>query len=194
MRAHTSEESWAWVSDWEHLYQVSSHGRVQSVDRIDANGQHRRGRMLRQCDDGAGYLCVSLKRDGKQKHCRVHALVARAFWGRSPGQQVRHLDGEQSNNSFDNLCWGSSRENAADKKRHGTLPAGDRCHFTKYNGADFERISDLRRAGKSQAAIAAHLGIGQSHVSRVLRGAARRNLNQGQHGSSRHQKAHRAQH
>lgn len=35
--------------------------------------------------------------------------------------EVRHKDGNRRNNIPGNLCWGTSSENRADSRKHGTL-------------------------------------------------------------------------
>ena len=58
---------------------------------------------------------------GGKKSVAVHRLVALAFHGEpEPGQLVRHLDGDQTNNVPSNLAWGTMAENQLDSVRHGT--------------------------------------------------------------------------
>jgi hypothetical protein len=57
----------------------------------------------------------------KQWPYLIHRLVLLAFVGQAPkGLECRHLDGNPKNNRLENLCWGSSQEQADDRKRHGT--------------------------------------------------------------------------
>lgn len=39
-------EIWKPVKDYEGFYEVSNKGRVRSVDRIDARGQHRKSKIM----------------------------------------------------------------------------------------------------------------------------------------------------
>lgn len=39
-------ELWKTVKGYEGFYEVSSEGRVRSVERIDARGQHRKSKIL----------------------------------------------------------------------------------------------------------------------------------------------------
>jgi hypothetical protein len=52
----------------------------------------------------------------------VHHLVLRAFVGERPVTiergEIRHLDGNKTNNVLANLCYGTIKENADDRKRH----------------------------------------------------------------------------
>ena len=106
-------ERWLPIPGWEGLYDVSSLGRVRS--------HYRGGRILRPWPDADGYLRVSLSRGGVQTIYRVHRLVLLAFAGPGePGEEVRHLNGDATDNRADNLAWGTPAENKRDQVRHGT--------------------------------------------------------------------------
>ena len=74
-----------------------------------------------------GYPFVRLTREGKRKTVIIHKLVARAFLPPRPSSQheVRHLDGDSENNFWRNLAWGTPKENADDRRRHGRTSRGD---------------------------------------------------------------------
>jgi hypothetical protein len=102
-------EDWADVKNYEGVYQVSSLGRVRSLDRIDAtNGNHRilKGRVLRPGLNGNKYLHVILYDRGSKKGIRVHKLVALAFIPNPMGfSEINHKDGIKTNNVVTNLEW-----------------------------------------------------------------------------------------
>lgn len=111
-------EEWRPVVGWERLYEVSDAGQVRSVPRGGKGGT--RGRTLRQPSSGGGYRQVTLS-NGKRVTGHVHRLVAEAFLGPAPSSsyEVRHLDGDPSNNTRTNLAWGTGAENWEDRRRHG---------------------------------------------------------------------------
>jgi len=61
--------------------------------------------------------------DGKRRCVYLHSLVIRAFHGAKPFPTAvtRHLDGNATNNSPDNLRWGTQKENIQDSIKHGTF-------------------------------------------------------------------------
>lgn len=114
-------EVWRPVPGYDGAYEVSSIGRVRSLDRFNSAGRFTRGRVLRAPINNEGYRQVSLCVANTQKGCRVHRLVCWAFNG-PPGPEdvVRHLDGDALNNCADNLAWGTASENARDAVVHRT--------------------------------------------------------------------------
>lgn len=114
------EEEWRDIPGIPH-YQASSQGNVRSVDRevysLRGRWEQRKGVILSQCVVKGGYRSVKTKVGSR----RVHRLVCAAFHGPPPeGKgQVRHKDGDPSNNAPNNLAWCDSSENTADQVAHG---------------------------------------------------------------------------
>ena len=53
-----------------------------------------------------------MSKNGKQKQCRVHRLIATTFLEIDPDRpQVNHIDGDKTNNSIENLEWCTQSEN-----------------------------------------------------------------------------------
>ena len=92
--------------------------------------------------NGDNYPKVYLYKDGVRKHLSVHVLVMLAFVGPRPdGLQIRHKDGDVTNFKLDNLCYGTPKENADDRRIHGTHLEGERC----YNSVLTERKVRIAR-------------------------------------------------
>lgn len=104
-------------------YAVTRDGRVYSHD---SNWRGYGTRALSQLPDRDGYLTVRLTTaTGRRKRFRVHRLVAETYLSPRPlGRELRHLDGNKTNNSAANLAWGTQAENAADRERHGRTSRG----------------------------------------------------------------------
>ena len=90
----TNRETWKRIDGYAN-YEVSNFGRVSNATTE---------RILKGSIASHGYLTVGLCKNGKQKtHC-VHVLVARE-WVDNPDSKrcVDHIDGDKTNNHFDNL-------------------------------------------------------------------------------------------
>lgn len=127
--------------------------------------------------DRQGYRIVRLYgADGAWKQRRVSRLVCEAFHGEpQPGQEVRHLDGDSANDHAVNLAWGTSAQNKADQKRHGTAPLGETHHNATLTDAQVAEIRALKGT-LLQREIAAKFGITQGYVSELHAATAKRRI------------------
>lgn len=142
-------EIWKDVVGWEGLYRVSNLGRVRSVRRVCSGTKlaapGKTGRLLvLGVRKDSGYQTVVLYRGKEFKGRYVHHLVLEAFVGlRPPGAEARHFpDKDGSNNQARNLRWGTPKENAADKKIHGTVARGERNGHAKVTE---KQVREIRR-------------------------------------------------
>jgi len=101
-----SLEAWKDIKGYESLYQVSSFGRVRSLDRVTPNGRVYYGKILKRTLDRYGYFKVTLSINGCHFTKYVHRLVASAFLP-NPNDypQVNHIDENKENNNYKNLEW-----------------------------------------------------------------------------------------
>jgi hypothetical protein len=64
---------------------------------------------------------------GIRRTAYVHALVLQAFVGARPVTkdrgEIRHLDGDKTNNKLTNLVYGTVVENGADRVKHNKMKA-----------------------------------------------------------------------
>lgn len=127
-------EIWKPVKGFEGLYEVSSEGRVRSLDRtgVDARGRaySSTGQIIRPSTGKYGYKRVILYAPGvRAKTGQIHSLVLESFVGpRPPGGVCRHLDGDPANNHLENLTWGTPSENMYDRAAHGTDHQRSKTH------------------------------------------------------------------
>ena len=104
-------ELWKPIKGYEGFYEVSSKGRVRSVERIDARGQHRKSKILNI--NKAQQVCFF--RDGKRKNYLVRKLVVEAFLEKpKANEKLVHVDGNLENNCVENLKW----QKRAQRKRN----------------------------------------------------------------------------
>ena len=112
-----SLEEWRPVVGYEGLYEVSSHGRVRSLDRWIRHRLSgkclRHGAQLRPAPVGGGYLALILHKDGTRKQRKVHILVAEAFLESRPqwSTMVNHKNKVVTDNSVQNLEWSDNSHN-----------------------------------------------------------------------------------
>lgn len=160
---------WRDIRGHEGRYQVSSEGQVRSLDRriIHPTGTTfvRRGKTLTPCRGKRGYPQVTLTGEGRWKTHMVHRLVAEAFLPpKTPGQVVRHLDGDQTNNVVQNLAYGSCQQNSDDQKRHGTTRKGSAHPAAKLTEQD---VHNIRASAANNSAVAFAYGVSNQLVSRI---------------------------
>lgn len=102
-----SEEIWKPVVGYEGLYEVSSEGRVRSLNYKKQN----RIQVLVQ-NYSRKYPYLLLCKDGKIKTHLVHRLVWEAFNGPIPdGMQVNHINEVKTDNRLENLNLMTPKEN-----------------------------------------------------------------------------------
>lgn len=107
-------EIWKAIKNYEGLYEVSSEGRVRSVERLDARGQRRKSKVI-SIKNIRSTKQVTLFRDGKRKNFLVKKLVADAFLEASQAnEKLIYVDGNPENNCVENLKW----QKKAQRKRN----------------------------------------------------------------------------
>lgn len=114
-------EEWKDIPGYEGSYQVSTHGRVRSVQREICTNRGLckiwPGIVMKQYVHWRGYYIIFLRRPGeKKKKFFVHRLVALAFIENPEDKPiVNHKNGDRKDNRLDNLEWMTDSENV----RHG---------------------------------------------------------------------------
>ncbi len=178
-------EHWRPIEGWP--YEVSSLGNIRRL--AIGPGTHV-GRVLHPAAGANGYLRVTLSDKGhytrpksrKPRNFHVHTLVCAAFHGpRPPGCHARHLDGDRQHNTAANLAWGTARENAADKRGHGTMLIGDRHPRTKVSEEAYRAIlkawddhpRGYGRTGEFIEIVVAEYGVSKGFVEDAIYGRVR---------------------
>lgn len=130
---------------------------------------HRDGRFLRPCVVN-GYNAVAVSDSAKRWTKKVHRLVALAWHGTSVLPLVRHLDGNEFNNTPSNLAYGTQSDNMKDEIRLGRYELGAAGPTTKISSATARLIVELDACGLNGPCIAARTGVPKTTVHKIVRG------------------------
>jgi hypothetical protein len=142
-------------------YEISENGRVR---RIKSASGTRAGLLLKPSIAKRGnYLMYGLYKDGHFFCTQAGRLVALAFIGPppSPKHEVAHNDGNASNNHYKNLRWATSKENHADRYKHGRIG--------KLKAEDVKAIRHRLQQRHKLRAIAEDFGVSYSLVYLISR-------------------------
>lgn len=164
-------EIWKVYPDYPFI-EASNLGRIKTKDRyIRVKGRGKRlikGRILRQRDNGYGYMKVGFNIDGKRVDLYVHQIVATCFLPNPNGYlEVNHLDCNPKNNAVSNLEWCSHQENIAYRDKLGRI--------AKHNAPKKPVVAVDQETFEvfwfeSQHESSRQLYVSQGHISDVLKG------------------------
>ena len=164
-------EIWKDIPGHEGRYQVSNLGRVRSLDRY-VKGRSRNGSEFKRLSPGkilspapyckTGHLSLPLGR--RTNGQPVHRLVLLAFVGPCPeGMEVRHLNGDPTDNRLSNLKYGTRTENIIDVYRQGK-------RWRKLSTDEVSRIRRKLEKGMTGASVARVFGVSEQTISNIKRG------------------------
>ena len=166
-------ETWKSIKGYEGLYQISSNGRIKSLERLDSCGRKVRERILKpiQGNKRVEYRQVSLSKNGIAKNYLIHILVAKTFIPNPNNYtDVNHKDENPKNNVVSNLEWCTPTYN----NNYGTRV--ERMAKTQRNRADcskkvaqYDLQGNLIGIYPSTKEAWRQTGISRSHISDVAR-------------------------
>jgi len=162
-------EIWKKHPEIEKL-EVSTFGRVRTLDKVVPNGKHTqltKGRVLKQYNRKDGYLQVSFRMNGKPITKKVHRLVAETFLPNPNGfPMVNHRDCNIKNNHVENLEFCTASYNAKYREKYGVsrMEAAGKPVFA-INLFTLE-VTHFR----SQTAAGRELGFDSSRITAVIKG------------------------
>lgn len=132
------------------------------------------GRILSLVSRGGGYLCFCIKRNRKNVFVPIHRLFAYEKFGDvifDPDIVVRHLNGNNQDNSAENISIGSQSQNMMDiprnkRKSMGKAGASKRRKFSDHQ---VQSIRDRVIAGETQASLAKFYGVAKSTIFYIVK-------------------------
>ena len=99
------------IKGYEGLYSITSEGEVFSF---------RSNRYLKIQKNGRHYAVHMTDSEGKERRVNVHRLVAETFIPNPDClPHVLHRNDDRTNNSVDNLYWGTPQQNRIDSVANG---------------------------------------------------------------------------
>ncbi|MCG7607124.1 NUMOD4 motif-containing HNH endonuclease [Mycobacterium sp. CnD-18-1] len=124
------DETWLPIEGYEGCYEVSDHGRVKSLERLNSIGAPVSERILKPMLAGRPKYCtVALHKDGVRNVRKVHHLVLEAFVGGRPeGMMCLHDNDIPTDNRLENLSWGTGSDNQYDSVRNGRHALAAKTH------------------------------------------------------------------
>lgn len=183
-------EEWRPVKGYEGLYEVSSFGRVRSVDRnvryVNGNIHHRKGKFLSQYIRPDGYVQIEISKDNNKRQVTAHRLVAEAFIPNPDNlPQVNHRNEDKTANYPDNMEWCNSKYN----NNFGTKPQriSKKLSGRNHTNVSILKMRETKRSKmkpvlqytldgefvaeyESQRAAQRQTGTNESHIGRCCRG------------------------
>lgn len=165
-------EEWRPVVGHKGEYEVSSFGRVRSLDRIIEQASRSgnlvsiqlRGRVLKQCTMKNGYQSIRFKFRTRL----VHHLVLEAFIGQCPpGMEACHNNGIRGDNRLGNLRWDTLSANQLDRVKHGTSIRGEQSALAKLTERDAREILESPESG---VALASKFGVSRTTICDIRTG------------------------
>lgn len=175
-------ESWIDIVGYEGYYQVSSLGRVRSLDRgMYVNDVRyskprwvlRKGVMLKEYGNGTKRRMVILRMFGAGKNISVHRLVALHFLPNPNNYPVvNHINHNYLDNRASNLEWCTYKHNT----QHA-IAAGRMNHIYKQNKGATKitkrqaiKVKKLLAIGWDNPKVAKEIGIGYGAVYHIAKG------------------------
>ena len=143
-------EEWKDIPGYEGLYQVSSEGRVRSLDRIAEHKGNKgsifmrrwSGKILQFILSDQGYHKISLHKNQTYKLVLVHRLVAMAFIEPVEGKHtVDHSNRNKLDNRVSNLRWATTKEQNQNKSYKLSASGHKYIYFNKERNIYEVRIS-----------------------------------------------------
>ena len=153
---------------YEGLYKVSNLGKILSLDYKNTG----KAELMNPSDNGRGYLRVCLYKNGEDKWCLVHRLVAETFLENPENlPEVNHKDEDKTNNFVflnedgtvnkkkSNLEWKNHRDNLNHGTRNERIAKANSKRVLQLSLSgelirEWESTQECGRNGFNQSAVA----------------------------------------
>ena len=158
-------EIWKPVVGYEGLYEVSSYGRVRSLDKISADGRRIKGKILTPYLTEKGYLRCFIY----DKQIKIHRLVAQAFLPNPNNYpEVNHKDENKQNN----MIW-VNKDGSIDYVKSNLEWCNHSQNIRHSKGKiiiQYDSKGKILREWKNLATIEEQLNYNKSNICSVCKG------------------------
>lgn len=172
-------EVWKDVLRCKGEYEVSSKGRVKSLERISydkfGNPYLILERILKPFTSGGGYQVVNLRGKSRKGKCYVHVLVLEAFVGERPKDLVAcHFPNQDpKDNRVENLRWDTVLNNNREQAHPGCDNAGEKHPNARMTEKQVLKALEMYRSGKhTRNEICQELKQPKTRIDAVLSGSS----------------------
>jgi len=150
-------------------YEIAIDGYIWSKPKNGRGGHN--GQWIKPMLLPNGYLKITLCKNKKRYQRYIHRLVLETYCGSCPKKmECRHIDGNKTNNTIDNLYWGTIIDNANDKRNHGTMRCGNNHEWSKLTHDDIIKIIELRKIGLTHEKISNFYNVRRETITKILNG------------------------
>lgn len=170
-------EIWKDIPGYEGYYQVSSIGRVKSLERKteSISPRHNRSHLIIKENirvahiKKLGYYEIRLQVNKLRTNHSVHRLVAQAFIPNIENkEQVNHINGIKTDNRVENLEWATRSENVLHAFKIGlACRKGIKNSAAKLTETDVKEIKILLKEGFSIRSLSEKFKVYHSTIQKI---------------------------
>ena len=177
-------EIWKDIIGFEGSYQISSLGRIRSLDRFVncKNGGLKlfKGQIKNVSENKRRYKSICLSKNSKTKNFDIHRLLAIHFIPNPENKkEVNHIDGNRMNNNLSNLEWNTPSENALHAHKIRLVSNTGRKNHKRARKLTDKQVIDIKKNHKKGMAkiLAEKHNVTKECIYRIWGGYSWKDIN-----------------